>query len=47
MRKNNRNCRLPRLLDIGQCNDAYSAVKIALNLADAFDTDINSLYHCQ
>ena len=34
---------LPRLLDIGQCNDAYSAVKIALNLADAFDTDINSL----
>ena len=43
MRKNTRNCRLPRLLDIGQCNDAYSAVKIALNLADAFDTDINSL----
>lgn len=34
---------LPRLLDIGQCNDAYSAVKIALALADAFDTDINSL----
>ena len=34
---------LPRLLDIGQCNDAYSAVKIALALADAFDTDVNSL----
>jgi hydroxylamine reductase (hybrid-cluster protein) len=32
---------LPRLLDIGQCNDAYSAVRIAL--ADAFDTDVNSL----
>ncbi|MEG1312182.1 MAG: hydroxylamine reductase [Romboutsia sp.] len=36
-------CGLPRLLDIGQCNDAYSAVKIAMALADAFDTDINSL----
>lgn len=34
---------IPRLLDIGQCNDAYSAVKIALALADAFDTDVNSL----
>ncbi|HSQ90237.1 hydroxylamine reductase [Romboutsia sp.] len=34
---------LPRLLDVGQCNDAYSAVKIALALADAFDTDVNSL----
>ncbi|WP_027701278.1 hydroxylamine reductase [Metaclostridioides mangenotii] len=34
---------LPRLLDIGQCNDAYSAVKIALALADAFDTDVNGL----
>ncbi|MDK2587430.1 hydroxylamine reductase [Romboutsia sedimentorum] len=34
---------LPRLLDIGQCNDAYSAVRIALALADAFDTDVNSL----
>ncbi|MGO1043764.1 hydroxylamine reductase [Clostridioides difficile] len=33
----------PRLLDIGQCNDAYSAVRIALALADAFDTDVNSL----
>lgn len=33
----------PRLLDVGQCNDAYSAVRIALALADAFDTDVNSL----
>lgn len=34
---------LPRLLDVGQCNDCYSAVKIATALADAFDTDVNSL----
>jgi hydroxylamine reductase len=34
---------LPRLLDIGQCNDAYSAVRIATALADAFGTDVNSL----
>lgn len=34
---------LPRLLDVGQCNDAYSAVRIALALADAFDTDVNCL----
>lgn len=34
---------IPRLLDIGQCNDAYSAIKIAIALADAFETDINSL----
>lgn len=34
---------LPRLLDVGQCNDAYSAVRIATALADAFDTDVNSL----
>ena len=34
---------LPRLLDVGQCNDVYSAVKIATALADAFDTDVNSL----
>ncbi len=34
---------LPRLLDVGQCNDAYSAVRIALALADAFDTDVNGL----
>ncbi|SUY46056.1 hydroxylamine reductase Hcp [Clostridium putrefaciens] len=34
---------LPRLLDVGQCNDAYSAVRISTALADAFDTDVNSL----
>jgi hydroxylamine reductase len=34
---------IPRLLDIGQCNDAYSAIQIAVALADAFDTDVNSL----
>lgn len=34
---------LPRLLDVGQCNDAYSAVKIASSLADAFETDVNYL----
>ncbi|MEW9095574.1 MAG: hydroxylamine reductase [Clostridiaceae bacterium] len=33
----------PRLLDLGQCNDAYSAIKIALALADAFKCDINEL----
>ncbi|MDD6235173.1 MAG: hydroxylamine reductase [Lachnospiraceae bacterium] len=34
---------LPRLLDVGQCNDAYSAVVIATALADAFGTDVNGL----
>ena len=34
---------IPRLLDIGQCNDAYSAVKIAMALADAFDCGVNDL----
>lgn len=34
---------IPRLLDVGQCNDAYSAVKIALALAEAFGTDVNGL----
>lgn len=34
---------LPRLLDIGQCNDVYSAILIANVLADAFDTDVNGL----
>ncbi len=34
---------IPRLLDIGQCNDAYSAVQIALALADAFDCGVNDL----
>jgi len=34
---------IPRLLDIGQCNDAYSAVKIAQALADAFHVGVNDL----
>jgi hydroxylamine reductase len=34
---------IPRLLDCGQCNDAYSAIKIAQGLAEAFKTDVNSL----
>ncbi|MCP4196540.1 MAG: hydroxylamine reductase [Proteobacteria bacterium] len=34
---------IPRLLDIGQCNDAHSAIQIALALANAFETDVNSL----
>ena len=34
---------LPRLLDIGQCNHVYSAVKVATALADAFETDVNGL----
>jgi len=34
---------IPRLLDVGQCNDAYSAVQIAVALANAFETDVNSL----
>lgn len=34
---------IPRLLDVGQCNDAYSAVLIAKALAEAFGTDINGL----
>ena len=34
---------IPRLLDCGQCNDAYSAVKIAQALAEAFDCSINEL----
>ncbi len=34
---------IPRLLDVGQCNDAYSAIQIAVALADAFQTDVNSL----
>lgn len=34
---------LPRLLDVGQCNDCYSAVRIATGLADAFNTDVNGL----
>jgi len=34
---------IPRLLDIGQCNDAYSAIQIAIALAKAFDCDVNDL----
>ena len=34
---------LPRLMDMGQCNDAYSAIKVALALADAFDCSVNEL----
>jgi hydroxylamine reductase len=34
---------IPRLLDVGQCNDAYSAIKIALALSEAFDTGVNDL----
>jgi len=34
---------LPRLLDVGQCNDAYSAVQIALALAKAFNCEVNDL----
>lgn len=33
----------PRLLDCGQCNDAYSAIKIVLGLADAFNCSVNDL----
>ncbi len=34
---------LPRLLDIGQCNDSYSAIQIALALANAFNCGVNDL----
>lgn len=34
---------IPRLLDIGQCNDAYGAIKIALALAEAFECGVNDL----
>ena len=34
---------IPRFLDVGQCNDAYSAIQIAVALAKAFNTDVNSL----
>jgi hydroxylamine reductase len=34
---------IPRLLDIGQCNDAYSAIQIALALAGAFECGVNDL----
>ena len=34
---------LPRIMDMGQCNDAYSAIKVALALAEAFECDVNDL----
>ncbi len=34
---------IPRILDMGQCNDAYSAIKVALALAEAFQCSINDL----
>jgi hydroxylamine reductase len=34
---------IPRLLDVGQCNDAYSAIQIAIALSQAFDVDVNEL----
>jgi hydroxylamine reductase len=34
---------IPRLLDIGQCNDAYSAIQIAVALSKAFNVDVNEL----
>lgn len=34
---------IPRLLDMGQCNDSYGAAKVALALAEVFKTDINGL----
>jgi hydroxylamine reductase len=34
---------IPRIMDMGQCNDAYSAIKVALALADAFGCGVNEL----
>lgn len=34
---------IPRLLDMGQCNDAYSAIRVASALAEAFAVDVNDL----
>ena len=34
---------LPRLMDVGQCNDAYSAIQIAVALADAFGVVIGAM----
>ena len=34
---------IPRLLDLGQCNDAYSAIQIAIALANAFECGVNDL----
>ena len=34
---------LPRIMDMGQCNDAYSAIQVAIALANAFDCGVNDL----
>jgi hydroxylamine reductase len=34
---------LPRIMDMGQCNDAYSAIKVAISLAEAFECGVNDL----
>lgn len=34
---------LPRIMDMGQCNDAYGAIKVAIALAEAFECDVNEL----
>jgi hydroxylamine reductase len=34
---------LPRIMDMGQCNDAYSAIKVTIALAEAFECDVNEL----
>ena len=34
---------LPRIMDMGQCNDAYSAIRVAVALAEAFDCSVNEL----
>jgi hydroxylamine reductase len=34
---------IPRLIDMGQCNNAYSAIQVAVALANAFETDVNGL----
>ena len=35
--------RLPRIMDMGQCNDAYSAIRVAMALSEAFDCSVNEL----
>ena len=36
-------CGLPRIMDMGQCNDAYSAIQVAVALAEAFECGVNDL----
>ena len=36
-------CGLPRIMDMGQCNDAYGAIQVAIALADAFGCSVNEL----